>query len=151
MGGLRLAALVLFIAAVNLLIRSIKPAELTYAIVWLLHPLRWFQFPVDRFAVRLALTLDYVSQLHLLLQQDSNPVADVTVEYPQSLKLRASRFIELAANRAGFLYGQVIQQAERNPQVSVQRPSKVRPGNNQWLLPISLLLLYRLLGWAYPA
>ena len=149
LGVLRLFALILFIAAVNLLISSAEQAELTYAILWLLRPLRLIRFPVVRFAVRMALTLDYVSNLHEILQELKRKQAATNgQDYEQqnfTWLMRAKRFIDLAATRASFLFQRVLQQAETNPQTHIEQPIQVHPQHWQWLVPALLLLLYTML------
>ena len=148
LGMLRLLALILFIAAVNLLVRSAEQAELTYAILWLLKPLRLIHFPVDRFAVRMALTLDYVNSLHGILQELKRNKAAASGQDQEQTQLtllqRCQRFIDLAASRASFLFQRVLQQAESNPQAYIEQPVQVQPTQRQWSAPALLLLVYLL-------
>ena len=57
-GGQRLASLVLIILAVNLLLRTTPPQQLTAAIHWLARPLAWLGLPADRLAVRMVLVTE---------------------------------------------------------------------------------------------
>ena len=141
-GSLRIVALVLFIAAVNLLIRSAEQAELAFAILWLLRPLRWLHFPVNKFAVRLVLTLDYVSSLHKVLRQQPPLGGPADSQGGNGFVQRSYRFVNFAADRAAYLYHQVLAQAEHNQQVFIDQPQQTQPRHRQWLAPLFLVLMY---------
>jgi len=126
-GLLRVAVLVLLVAAVNFLISSTKQDKFLSAILWCLRPLSFVGLPHERLAVRITLTLDEVSQIrktHLYEKRDESP------------KLLA------IAGMADRLFQSVISNAETTSVREISLPEESAPPVYQWLMPALLVALF---------
>jgi hypothetical protein len=151
-GLLRVAVLILLVAAVNFLISSTKQDDFLSAILWCLKPLSIIGLPHERLAVRITLTLDEVSQIrshHLYesyneSQQDKvNPaLSDVDPKVRETEpKLLA---IAMTANR---LFQSVIHTAETSPVGEISLPEESFPPIHQWLIPVFLIVLFAVIKY----
>jgi len=131
-GVLRVAALILMVAAASLLLQSTPRDQILAAIRWLLTPLGILGFPHERFAVRVTLTLAVVSQMQ-------NKVRDVLAVTPSSAK-PWSRIGEVAAT----LFAVTLQEADQAPCVPIEVPNKRPPPPIQWVLPVLLFAVMSL-------
>jgi hypothetical protein len=164
-GLLRVAILVLLVAAVNLLISSTEQDDFLSAILWCLWPLSFVGLPHERLAVRITLTFDEVSQIrkhHLYENYDksakgevntavsnvtSNVVSNVTKQEPlvsQEPKLLA------IAGTANRLFRSVISAAETAPVREISLPEESRPPVHQWLIPVLLITLFTVVKYIDP-
>lgn len=128
-GALRVAALVLIVAAVNLLLQSTSRDQLLGAICWLASPLRAGDAG-QRLAVRATLALDKVSAM----QQR------VGAERQARMGARGSRMTR-ARNLAVGLVQNALDAAENEPlqRLVIDRP--VAPPPAQWLWPVTIGLI----------
>lgn len=132
-GTARVAVLVLFVAAVNILLVSTEQEAFLSAISWCLQPLSWFGLSHERLAVRIALTLETVSKVRDVYRHE--PRGD---ELPDSEgpKLR------MIAETAQRLFAQVVHDAENAPIREIVLPEQSRPPLIQWMIPIGLVVLF---------
>lgn len=138
-GLLRVAVLVLLVAAVNYLISSTEQDDFLSAVLWCLRPLSFFGLPHERLAIRITLTIDEVSQVRErhLFEVRNSPVDDSVVkDEKRGAKLLA---ISSTANR---LFQSVIKDAETAPVREVLLPEESAPPVYQWLMPVILVALF---------
>lgn len=150
-GLLRIGALVVLITAVNLLIRPSRQDELIFAIIWLLNPLRRFRFPVDRLAVRMVLTLNYVQEFQNLLAKENvagsessalavNDRTSATKTVKWGIVQRLTALADKAVNTLMI----VINRTSSATCVEILPPRQLLPHHHQWLYPLILGLIYTL-------
>lgn len=112
-GLLRVLSLMLLIAAVNLLVQSASPGEFVAALLWLMSPLRRLGLPTQRIAIRMALTLEMVSKLQTLFEQESSaqtkPVRKDLRHYIAGLAGMAATRVELTRQHAQQSVGEAIE------------------------------------------
>jgi len=138
-GLLRVAVLVLLVAAVNFLISSTKQDKFLSAILWCLRPLSFVGLPHERLAVRITLTLDEVSQIrktHLYENRDKSDRQKISNTVKQEPKLLA------IAGMADRLFQSVISNAETTPVREISLPEESAPPVYQWLMPALLVALF---------
>ena len=125
-GLLRVLALVLVIASVNLLLRSLSRDELLAAIYYLVHPLQLVGVSAERVALRMTLTFDALSTVQSV----------VSSHMPDSGRMprRLDSIGRLAAN----VFHMVAERAGAEEQKNVVLGSLDRPPLLQWLLPLLL-------------
>lgn len=131
LGGERVAGLVLIVAAVHWLLETTARDELAASLYWLLRPLAWLRVPVDRFVLRLVLTLERIEAMldhaRRVRERPGQP------EARDGLVQRAAMLVEQTLSRA---------EAEQGAVVNLQLSSL--PGVWQWLgwlLYVAALLL----------
>ena len=152
-GLLRVAVLVLLVAAVNFLISSTEQDDFLSAVLWCLRPLSFVGLPHERLAVRITLTLDEVSQIskkhlyenrdelahselkHSELQQEEihNAVSNVKEPEPKLFAI---------AKTANLLFQSVITAAETATVREISLPEESVPPMHQWLIPALLIALF---------
>lgn len=155
LGALRVCALVILILAVNLFIQVKQQTELSSAIVWLLKPLKYFSFPVDRLAVRIALTFKYVDELQNTLikfKNENNTSEPINIPHSDNLglvrKMLSRRrivlvnFFNQAIHRSVRLIEEVTNRVETADCEPVDNPVERVPRLYQWLLPLALIVAY---------
>ena len=152
-GLLRVAVLVLLVAAVNILISSTDQDEFLSAILWCLRPLSFVGLPHERLAVRITLTFDEVSQIrkhHLYESYDESPkgkanaaVSNVAsnVSKVEPLMSQEPKLLAIAET-ANRLFLSVIHTAETAPVREIVLPQESRPPAHQWLIPALLITLF---------
>lgn len=140
-GGLRIAALVLIVAAVNWLLASTEQDEFLSAVIWCLRPLVWLGLPHERLAVRIALTLEAVSLVrgHYRHQPRQDGVEAPAEEVVQPSARQQLLTIAKTAHR---LFTEVVSVAESAPLREIVLPAQSRPPLWQWLIPLLLLALF---------
>lgn len=136
-GLLRIAVLLLLVAAVNLLISSTKQDDLLSAILWCLRPLALFGIPHERLAVRISLTLDAVSHV----RQDFRHQAR---EESATKKQSGLSVISSTAHR---LFQSAIHSAEATPVREINLPEETSPPLLQWLIPFALSILFAVIHY----
>ena len=124
-GALRIAALILLTFAVHLLLQTTARAQLVAALCWLARPFNLFSGAGDRFAVRLALTLETVNRTHDL-SGGRLPAGD-----------GASRWRRIT-DTAGTLFQTAVARAESTPVQVITLPESYHPPLYQWLYPLAL-------------
>ncbi len=145
-GLLRIAVLVLIVAAVNVLIGSTGQAEFLSAVSWCLQPLSWLGLSHERLAVRISLTLAAVGVLRTACQHETRdetsevivtkPVESLSSESPSpEPKLMA------IAKTAHHLFAKVIDDAKQASLQSITLPEQSRPPLVQWAIPVLLAIL----------
>ena len=127
LGLLRVLTLVLILLAAGILLTTTSREQLIAALFWLLTPLRKLHVPVERVAVRLALTLHYV-ETQVPQWQAPEPAAE------EGLSARINRIARHLAGVLPRLFGQTGQVAEP---VELDVPS--RPALIQWGWPVLLV------------
>lgn len=140
-GMQRIGILVLIVLAVNLLLRTTGRDGLTSAILWCLQPLSWIGLPHERLAVRIALTLNTVSEVQGVYRHE--PREDEADRAPLSIAARLARIGETARR----LFVTVAARAESAPLHSVELSEESRPPLLQWLFPLALGAAFLALGW----
>jgi energy-coupling factor transport system permease protein len=140
-GLLRIAVLVLIVAAVNVLIGSTGQAEFLSAVSWCLQPLSWLGLSHERLAVRISLTLETVGVLRTAYRQGPRTAtashAEPTASEPDSFEPKLSAI----ANTAHRLFTKVIDDAQQAPLQAIVLPEESRPPLLQWIIPVLLALL----------
>ncbi len=146
-GLLRVAVLVLLVAAVNLLISSTERDDFLSAILWCLRPLSFVGLPHERLAVRITLTLDEVSQIrkhHLYEGQGDSQEEEVNsaMSHVESNVGKAEPKLSAIAKTANRLFQSVITTAETTTVREISLPEESAPPVYQWLIPVFLLTLF---------
>lgn len=135
-GLLRIASLVLLALAASLLLQTTPREPLLAALYRLLTPLGWMGIKTERLAVRIALTLDAVTQTQHLLSERMRH------EHASGSRNPITR---IGAVSAG-LFQEVIARAERAPCTTLSITEGERPPPAQWLIPFALCGTLWLLG-----
>lgn len=140
-GLIRIAVLVLIVAAVNVLIGSTGQAEFLSAVSWCLQPLSWLGLSHERLAVRISLTLEMVGVLRTAYRRESR---DATVSQPEAASSEVSSFepkLSAIASTAHRLFAKVIDDAQQAPLQAIVLPDESRPPLLQWIIPVLLAVL----------
>jgi energy-coupling factor transport system permease protein len=124
-GAVRIAALALMAASASLLIQVTSREQMLAALRWLAAPLRHVGFPHERFAVRIALTLDAVGRV-----QDH--VREALNEAPGGGPLERIGAVTAAVFRSA------LGEAEAAPCAAVTVPAQAAPAMLQWAVPLLL-------------
>lgn len=132
--AVRIAVLVLMVAAAQLLLRTTSTAQLVAALVWLTGPLRWLGLDRHRFALRLVLVLETVPELRRQPPQVTSP--GVTSGG------RFARHLELLRNR----WRLALDGAAAAPARTVELPDTAAVPHWQWLYPLALAVLLAAAG-----
>ncbi len=145
-GLLRIAVLVLIVAAVNILIGSTEQAEFLSAVSWCLQPLSWLGLSHERLAVRISLTLAAVGVLRTTCQHETrSETSEVVVTQPaESLSSKSPSpepKLMAIAKTAHHLFAKVIVDAEHASLQSITLPEQSRPPLVQWAIPVLLVIL----------
>lgn len=145
-GLLRIAVLVLIVAAVNVLIGSTGQAEFLSAVSWCLQPLSWLGLSHERLAVRISLTLATVGVLraayqHEVREETSEAVAAKSVAPLASEAEPSEPKLMAIAKTAHRLFAKVIDDAEQASLQAITLPEQSRPPLVQWAIPVLLTLL----------
>ena len=152
-GLLRVAVLVLLVAAVNFLISSTEQDDFLSAILWCLRPLSFVGLPHERLAVRITLTLDEVSQIrkHHLYEgrnesqeeEANNAVSHVVSNVKKAEPVRKSEpKLFSIAKTANRLFQSVITNAETTAVREISLLEESAPPVYQWLIPALLITLF---------
>ena len=145
-GLLRIAVLVLIVAAVNMLIGSTEQTEFLSAVSWCLRPLSWLGLSHERLAVRISLTLAAVGVLRTAYRHEtrddiSETVIAKSVESPSSETTFAEPKLMAIAKTAHRLFAKVIDDAEHMSLQTVTLPEQSHPPLLQWAIPVLLATL----------
>lgn len=133
LGADRAGALIVMVAAVQLLLSATDRDALLAALVQWLRPLTWLGLDTARLAVRMVLVLEVVPKVHRL-------VSGFRSRSAEPVPLRR----DLAA-RAQGLYAAVLREAEAEPLEARPVPELSAVPWVQWLWPLALLA--GLLAW----
>jgi len=125
-GLLRVAALVLVIASVNLLLRSLSRDELLAAIYFLARPLTLIGVRPEQVALRMTLVFDAMAEAQEMIASHQPEKGQV----PR----RLDGFGQLASN----VFSAVVERAENAQQKKLVLPALERPQVFQWSLPLLL-------------
>jgi len=134
-GLLRILTLIMLLLAVGSLLVTTSRQQLIAALYWLLTPLRWIRWQPERFAIRLALTLDYVEQQQQLWRGQTPPAED-----------KVTGRIQRIVHHLGTLLPGLLQQAEHKTTSDVVIDVLPRPALIQWGYPLLLLAGFVLSG-----
>ncbi|NOY70918.1 MAG: hypothetical protein GXP14_00855 [Gammaproteobacteria bacterium] len=127
----RVTALVIIIAAVNLLLKTNSRAQLLAAIYSLAFPFQFLGLSRERLAIRMSLVL-------ALVDESASLMKEVRERVRRDINSKAAYLGKLA----GALFLEAIQRAEASPLVQVEIALDDRPLFYQWLLPFFLLFLF---------
>ena len=133
-GIFRITALVILVAAVNLLITGTEQEEFLSAILWCLRPISVFGFSHERLAVRITLTLEVVSQARNKLSSDSSTTT-INNGGPR---------LSAITGTASRLFESTLASAESEPLREITLPEETSPPAWQWLIPLVLAILFPL-------
>jgi len=125
-GLLRIAALVLMVAAASLLLQATSREQILAALRWLAAPLRRLGFPHERFAVRTALTLEAVNRVQV-------HVRDALGRVPAG-----GRPVARIGAVVGAVLRAALSEAETAPCTTVVVPEQAAPAAAQWAVPLLL-------------
>lgn len=128
----RIVALVLLVAAVNLLIASTEQEEFLAAVLWCLRPLSILGLSHERMAIRITLTLEAVSRVREKFKEDSSA---------EDLESSASRLNAISV-KASRLFESAITTAESEAMREITLPEESVPPAQQWLIPVALVVLF---------
>ena len=134
-GFLRIAVLVLIVAAVNVLIGSTEQAEFLSAVSWCLQPLSWLGLSHERLAVRISLTLQAVGVLRQTYRHDPRAAP------PETEPTRFEPKLMTIASTAHRLFAKVVEEAEHEQVHIITLPEETHPPLWQWLIPALLVAL----------
>jgi energy-coupling factor transporter transmembrane protein EcfT len=125
-GLLRVSALILVIASVNLLLRSLSRDELLAAIYFLASPLTLVGVRAEKVAVRMMLVFDAMAEAQA-----------ITASYRPE-KGQITRRLDSIGQLASNVFSAVVERAENAQQKSMVLPVLERPQVFQWSLPLLL-------------
>lgn len=131
-GFLRVGALVLLVAGVNLLITTTEQDDFLSATMWCLRPLSLFGLDHERLAVRITLTVDAVSQIR----------HEHRLEIKERNELQKGSRIQSIVMSANHLFTSAISFAESAHVREIILPVESRPPLQQWLIPVALIILF---------
>jgi hypothetical protein len=142
-GLLRIAVLVLLVAAVNFLLSSTEQDDFLSAVLWCLRPLSIVGLPHERLAVRITLTLDEVSQIrnHHVYENGNITKQDKTDVVASNAKKREPKLIAIART-ANHYFQTVIRNAEASPVREIAIPEETSPPIHQWSIPALLIAIF---------
>lgn len=132
----RASGLVVIVAVVHWLLETTHRDELAAALYWLLRPLAWMGLPVERFVLRLVLTLERIEAM---------------LDHTRRARSAASgeRDREGIMARVGRLFEHALKQAEAERGIVVHLSLTAQPGWGQWvgwLIFVAGLLVMNELG-----
>lgn len=140
-GLLRIAVLVLIVAAVNVLMSSTGQAEFLSAVSWCLQPLSWLGLSHERLAVRISLTLTAVGVLRTACQHEAHDeTSDVVVAKSVESSSSEPKLMAIAKT-AHHLFDKVINDAEQASLQAITLPEQSRPPLLQWAIPVLLAIV----------
>lgn len=123
-GALRVASLVLMVLAVSLVLQSTDNEDLIAAIMFLLYPLVFMGFPVERFAARLVLAMEKVTETHTILQT------------ARSQQHGNGGYFSNAADLLANVFNQITQNAGQEKDRTLVIPDKATPPVLHWGYPV---------------
>jgi len=137
-GLLRVAVLVLIVAAVNVLIGSTEQSEFLSAVSWCLQPLSWLGLSHERLAVRISLTLTTVGVLRTACQHEIQDEASGAAVMPSAASPSSEPKLMAIAKTAHRLFAKVIADAEQVSLQPITLPEQSHPPLLQWVIPVLL-------------
>ena len=129
LGALRISALALMATAAALLLSVTARDEILGALRWLMAPLGRLRFPDERFAVRVALSLEAVTRM-----QSQVPAALAAAGEAAGPSARIDAV-------AAALFGTVMREAEAADCAPISLPAYSSPPLIQWTLPLLLFVV----------
>ena len=98
--------LALMLSLTLILTSSTKPMDLTYALEWLLHPLKWIKVPIHVFAMTISLALRFIPTLldeteRIMKAQASRGVDFQDGKFKEKIRAIISLIIPLIASSLG--------------------------------------------------
>jgi len=138
-GAERVVGLTLIVAAVHWLLETTTRDELAGGLYWLLQPLAWIGISVERFVLRLVLTLERIEQMLDHARRARGQVPD------------GGGARDTLVARAAHLFEETLRRAEAEAGVMVSLQLAAVPGALQWLgwslFAAGLAGLSQLGGW----
>jgi len=135
----RILALMLLIAAVNLLLTTTEQEDFLSAVLWCLRPLSLFGISHERLAIRITLTLDTVSQVREDLTGKASSVNLAATGSASDSKPGSKLFV--IAGTADRLFTSTISSAEKATLREIALPEETTPPWWQWFVPVILSCL----------
>jgi hypothetical protein len=145
----RVAALVLIVAAVNWLLASTAQDDFLSAVIWCLRPLSWLGLPHQRLAVRIALTLEAVSLVRGHYRQQPRSAAGQAPREEGASPSTSQQLLTIAKT-AHRLFAEVVAEAENTPLREITLPAQTRPPLWQWAIPLLLTAMFVLVRFINP-
>jgi len=139
-GLLRVASLMLLIAAVNLLVQSASANEFLGGLMWVLSPLKRLGLPTQRIAVRMALTLEMIPQLQSLFEDTK------TARSSQKIRKDPRHYVAALASIAAEKVALTLQHAQQTAVSEIEISSLASPSPIQTWLLLGLIAMYLGLG-----
>lgn len=131
-GLTRASALLLIIMAVNIFLKTTPRTEMISALIWLAYPLRIFGIHSNRFAIRITLAMQAVTQVQSLYEDTKANKQDVAGS-------KLTRISKVVSN----VFCQVIDKAETASCRTMQFPEPAAPPIYQWAyLPVVVLIFW---------
>jgi len=125
-GMQRVIALVMVIAAVNLLLRTLSREQLMAAVRLLVRPLQCFGVKAETVALRMILVIDAVSGVRVLIAHHMPKEGEVP------------RKLTMIGGLAARIFHAVVEQAQQTAPRDVVLPQSDMPPAVQWSLPFML-------------
>lgn len=125
LGLSRIFSLVLIVLAVNLFLQTTPRKELISALIWLMRPLGALGVPHQRFAVRMTLTLEAVTSVQNLFQEE--------VQGKRHKQQAVGGPMTKISARVANIYQRVIAKAESANCDLIEIPLPVAPPLYQWV------------------
>jgi hypothetical protein len=125
-GAVRIVSLIMLVVAVHVLLTTTSRAQLVTALDWLMRPLRYIGVDSERFALRIALTLDAVVIVQSLLSQQK--IIGSTADNP------ITRMGVMGAS----WFQHIVERAESAPVQTMDLPDGGQPPWQQWVYPLLL-------------
>lgn len=132
-GAHRVLCLVALVLAVSLLLQTTPVDMLVGALLWLFHPLGRAGFPHERLAVRIALTLEAVSEIEAMYRQRFERKERVM----ERIRQMGAALIEM--------FDEVTLHAESLPERWISVPLLQAPAWTQWLFPLAMTGVFYLI------
>jgi len=141
----RVFSLVVIILAVNLFLQTTEKTLMMSALIWLTYPLNVFGDFQQRFAVRVTLTLDAISQVQALCDFSKKDYLERKNLENNAKKVNAtpiSTSVSKISNVITEVYQQVLTKAESAPCEPLELSQSDSPPLYQWLyLPCLVVIL----------
>ena len=135
-GTERIFALLAIVTAVHLLLWSTERPDLLAGLLWFGAPLRGIGIDGRPFAARLVLALEAVPQVQDLARAEVHEV-----QHQPHAQTAAQGRVARLVDSGSRLLNAALQRAEQTPQ-RIQIPDRVDIPAWQWLIPLTLLLLF---------
>ena len=143
-GLFRIAVLIVIIFAVNLYLKTTSKEDILASLIWLFKPLNYLNITIDRFALRVVMTLEYIEHLnHKLTQykkrklQQKKLKVNAETSLKQKLRMTKQVFLNLVSQSAIILQD-VLNEAENTSGKQYTIDCLLAPSFTQFIIPVIL-------------